>query len=882
LEYSFGTWVRRQRKALDLTQPELAQRVGCSVSAILKIEADERRPSRQVAELLAQHLQIQADQIDLFLKVARKEKVVDSLGEVSVPTQPLTELTSHIPSSPGPLIGREPELAEITRLIQDPHCRLLTLTGQGGIGKTHLAKHTASYFVASNKHPVVFVSLAPITGREQTVTAIADALGIVLYTASDRSQQLISYLYQRELLLILDNFEHLAGDPICVDLIDDILQGTRKVKILVTSRQRLKLQAEWVFEVQGLPMPQGDQIEELETSSAAELFIQRANQASVGFKPTMKDLFAIARICKLVEGLPLGIELAAAWVPILTCEEIAKEIQNSLDFLETSARGFPERHRSIRATIEHSWKLLTPEEKKVLRRLAIFRGGFTRHAAASVADATLANLGAFVSKSLIRRAESSRYDMHELIHQYALEQLQQDKSEYEQIQTKHSQYFANLLNERGPALKGAERPSVVSELISDLANLRQAWHWASGHQQAKDLSQSADTLFWLYESRSNCREGVPLYRQAVQGLQVLGKKLAASEKWAQQLALGQTLSYEGFFLFRQGQHPQGREVLKSALAILEKIPEKSSPEVKLALSNAIVFLGTVTSVMGDFEEGDLLLQRGLALKEKLDDRWGSAFCLRQIALSAYYRGDYTNAQQALQRSLEISQKIGNTWSIAASLSQLGLVAYYQRNYEQAEEYLSDALELSRSLEDRFSIATALAGLGQVKTAQGQDDDAQSLLQESIALFKEIGEQGSLAQALTHMGSAILKAGDKVTSRKYFLDALSIAREMQTLPVLLDALVGEAEIQALDGAIESAIEILMAVSQNPSSSLATKTRAEQLRSEHISRISTQRVKTIKAKISQESVDSLVTGILRAADTVLFVLLTIWGTTDLPIG
>ena len=851
--------------------------MGCSVSAILKIEADERRPSRQVAELLAKYLQIPADQTDLFLRVARKEKAADSLGEISVSPQPSRHLTSHIPSSLAPLIGRDTELAEITSLVQEPHCRLLTLTGQGGIGKTHLAKHVASFFADSNKYPVVFVSLAPIMGREQTVTAIADALGIVLYTASDRSKQLISYLHERELLLILDNFEHLAIEPSCVDLIDDILQGTHKIKLIITSRQPLKLQAEWVFEVQGLPLPQGDQPDELETSSAVALFIQRANQASVGFKPTKKDLLAIARICELVEGLPLGIELAATWVRTLICEEIAQEIQNSLDFLETSARGFPERHRSMRATVEHSWKLLTPEEQKVLRQLAIFRGGFTRHAAASVAGASLADLGGLVSKSLIRRAESGRYDMHELIHQYAFEQLQRDKAEYELIQTRHSQYFANLLNARGPALKGAERPTVVSELISDLANLRQAWHWASGHQQAKDLSQSADTLFWLYESRSNCREGVPMYRRAVQGLQVVPKKLAATEKWAQQLALGQALSYEGFFLFRQGQQPQGREALKSALSTLEKIPEKDSREVQMALSNAIVFLGTVTSVMGDFEEGNRLLQQGLTMKQKLEDSWGSAFCLRQIALSAYYRGDYASSARALHQSLEISQKIANTWSIAASLNQLGLVAYSKGDHDQAEQYLSQALQLSQELEDRFSIAAALDGLGQVKTAQGQSGDAQSLLKESIALWKEIGEQGSLAQTLTHIGAALLKAGDRVNARDYFLDALSMARKMQTLPVLLDALVGEAEIESLDGAVESAVEILNAVSQNPSSSLATKTRAEQLHSDLISKMPTQRVKTIKAKISQKSIDSLVKDILRATDVYLFVVLAIVGIT-----
>jgi predicted ATPase len=830
--------------------------VGCSVSAILKIEADERRPSRQVAELLAQHLEIPAGQTALFLKVARREKTADALGEIAISNHPIPETKSHIPTLSAPLIGRDIELAEITRLIQDPNCRLLTLTGQGGIGKTHLTKHTASFLVDSNQHSVVFVSLAPITGREQTVTAIADALGIVLYMASDRSQQLISYLQERELLLILDNFEHLTSDTSCVDLVDAILQGTHKIKIIVTSREPLKLQAEWVFEVQGLPVPKSDQPEELETSSAVALFIQRAKHSSVGFKPTQNDLTAIAQICGLVEGLPLGIELAAAWVRTLTCEEIAQEIQHSLNFLKTSGRGLPERHRSMRATIDHSWKLLTSDEQKVLRQLSIFRGGFSRQAAGAVANSSLSDLDSLVSKSLVRRTDSGRYDMHELIHQYALDQLQQDISEYEEIQIRHSRFFANLLDDRGSSLKGADRPIVVKELISDLANLRQAWCWASSHQQAQDLSQAADTLFWLYESRSNCREGVPLYRQAVQGLQLGGKKLTTSEKWEQQLALGQALTYEGFFLFRQGQQPQGRETLKSSLAILEKIPDKQSGDVQMALSNAIVFLGTVISVMGDFEEGDRLLQRGSNMKQKLDDPWGSAFCWRQIALSAYYRGEYTQSQEALQRSLEISQKIGNTWSIAASLSQMGLVAYYLGNYDQAQEYLSEALELSRELEDRFSIATALDGLGLVKTAQSQFDDAQSLLQESIALFKEIGEHGSLAQTLTHMGFATLKAGDEVTARKHFLEALSITREMQTLPVLLDALAGEAEIQALDGAFESALEILMAVIQNPSSSLATKTHAEQLRSDLLSRAS-------RAKISHKSVDTLVGEILSTA-------------------
>lgn len=210
------------------------------------------------------------------------------------------------------------------------------------------------------------------------------------------------------------------------------------------------------------------------------------------------------------------------------------------------------------------------------------------------------------------------------------------------------------------------------------------------------------------------------------------------------------------------------------------------------------------------------------------------------------------------------------------LSQMGVVAYYEGRYEKAEQYLSEALELSRTLEDRYSIATALDGLGLVKTAQGQFDDAQALFQESTSLFKEIGEHGSLAQALTHMGSALLKEGDQEVVRKYFVDALSIAREMQTLPVLLDALVGEAEIQTRQGAVESALEILTAVSQNPSSSLATKTRAEQLRLDLLSQMPTQRVKTLKAKVNHKTIDSLIIDILKDVNASLLIFLAVCAT------
>ena len=408
---SFGEWLRQRREALRLTRPELAECAGCSVSALRKIEADERRPSRQLAELLAGCLHIGPEEQPTFIDAARGARRVARLGRPARRPSPLPAATPppssgvadsappagpdwNLPAPATRLVGREAELAALAQLLDDPTCRLLSLVGPGGIGKTRLAIEAACDLWQRFADGVFFASLAGTSSSEFMVPAIAQAVALNFAGPADPRVQLANYLRNKQVLLLLDNLEHLLEG---VDLLVEMLEETPGVKLLVTSRERLELQAEWVFEVQGLPVPAEDEVERLEKYSAVQLFLQRTRQAQVAFELSTEDRAHVARICRLVEGMPLAIELAAAWVPVLSCAEIADEIARSIDFLTTTMRDVPERQRSIRAVFDHSWHLLSEEEQQVLRPMSIFRGGFTRQAAEAVAGAGLPLLSALLA-----------------------------------------------------------------------------------------------------------------------------------------------------------------------------------------------------------------------------------------------------------------------------------------------------------------------------------------------------------------------------------------------------------------------------------------------------------------------------------------------------
>ncbi len=523
---------------------------------------------------------------------------------------------TNLPAPLTPFIGRERELAELRRLIADPTCRCLTLVGPGGIGKTRLALQAASDDRGDFAQGAAWVQLAAIGSVEAIIPAIADALGFSFYGPTDPRLQLFNYLRDRQMLLVLDNVEQLFE---AAELFVDLQQHSSALKLLLTSREPLNVQGEWVFALEGLQMPEGDEVEAIQASAAGALFLQRARRARAGFTATSEDYPAVVRICQLVDGMPLGIELAATWVRTLACDEIAREIERGLDFLSVSTRDMPARHRSMRAVFDHSWKLLSEEEQGILLRLSVFRGGFRREAAEHVAGATLSVLSTLVTKSLVRRSGAGRDDLHELIRQFAAEHLAERPEEQTAALARHGRYYLTYFSQADGRLRSSRQRKALAELTAEMDNFRPAWDWAVTQGEFALIEQTTRLFAMLYDTRGWLQEGHDTLGRAVSALEMAHGQ--SPPDITHQVALGHLLAARSVLASRLGEYEPAQAMLERSLEILRPLDE---PRV---LVESITFLGTVMELSSNYGRALELYSQGLEIATAIGDRWFAALCL---------------------------------------------------------------------------------------------------------------------------------------------------------------------------------------------------------------------------------------------------------------
>lgn len=872
----FGEWIKQRRKALDLTQEELAERAGCSVFALRKIESGERRPSKQLAAILATALEISEEEQPTFIRVARGdlnlERLRNTMPDHSYPSisdflaqyqppetaPPHTSpepASHHLPLPPTPLLGRDTELAALERLFKDPQCRLLTLTGMGGIGKTRLAIEFASTQKDMFVDGVHYVPLASINSAESIIPAVAEALDFSFSGPADLNEQLINYMsvsMKQSALLVLDNLEHLiVQSSETVDLVSEFLQRLPQLKILTTSRERLNLQGEWMYELHGLPVPPVEFVDKLDEYSAAVLFMQRAQQIRTDFALSNSEKNDLVHICRLVEGVPLAIELAAAWVGMLTCGEIAREIESNIDFLSTSMRDVPERHRSLKATFDHSWKLLSDHERDVLSRLSVFRGGFDRNAAEKVAGATLPLLASLVSKSLVRRTEEGRYDLHEVIRQYASSHLDEDATRCLETCDRHSNFYLYLASEYESRLKSASQQSAVREMTLELDNIRTAWDWGIKRRKFEALGGAVRAFGWFHEVAGMLYDGIDQLGLLVQILNNKPREVQVDR------VLGTALAHQGLLYFRTGQFVHAKEHYDASITILRSVGDKA------ILADALVYNGIITHLNGDYPESRKLLEEGLECAQAVKDKWLSAYGIYNLGHIDSLMGEYQKGYEQMQEGMMTWREVGDPHSISLGLNFLVNTQIALGRYEEAIDSMRESIALCEQTKNRWGMGTAYRYLGLATLAEGQHAEAKGYFQKSLEIFGKYFEGWDIAQTLIYLGEATLMSGDLDEAEKICREALRVAKEAQSPPLMLEAIAGLALFNVRSGKHERAWELSQIVLDHPSGVHGARIHALQVKQDIKNQISSEQIQVFNAVTSNRSFDDIVNELLASS-------------------
>jgi len=794
---------------------------------------------------------------------------------------------ADLPAQTTPFLGRERELAELARLFAEPAVRLVTILGPGGMGKSRLAIEAAQRlaqgseeFAATLGTPrsqtaVVFVELAPLASSEFVLPAIAEAFSFKFYPGGDQKSQLLDYLRQRRALLVLDNFEHLLGAGM---LVSEILLAAPGMRALVTSRERLLQSGEHVLLLAGLAYPDAEGVAALDDYSGVKLFLEGARRVSPDFALSEDCGRAVARICRQVQGLPLGIVLAASWANVLSAREIAHEIEGNFEFLSAELHDVPVRQHSLRAVFEYSYARLSDEERAAFVRLAVFRGGFTRAAAEGVAGASVKTLAALINKSLITRApKGGRYHLHELLRQYAETRREYSPSDRERTADRHADYYVAFLHELGPRLRGNSAELAVAAIERELDNARAAWVRVLERDDLGRIRAALETFALFYALRSAFEEAEAAFAAAVTRLTAQSPERGSESG----RLLARALALKAQAVGNLWRNVEAISVAAEALALFD---EEHEP---LFFGHALL-VWAVASLWEGHVEGNLAAERAISLHRRAGDAWETARALLRYGRCQEWIGR-SKAEASIREALELQRGLpGGPIVSGAGLHDLGCViaerghfaegcllmrqglallesrgslfeqhlclmslATAERqcgDYEAAEQLARRSLALSREAFP-FAETWALVVLGDVLKELGRFDEAthcyraclvggealpravacvnlgdialergqpgaEALLAEGLAEFVRRRTRWGTVIAYQYLGHLACSEGRVEIAGRYFQRGLVDALAGDLLPLAISTLAGIARTKVLEGDLERAVELLCLVEHHP--------------------------------------------------------------------
>ncbi len=699
------------------------------------------------------------------------------------------ETPQNLPIQATRFVGRLNELAELERLLSDPALHHLTIVGPGGIGKTRLAlalghralESQGEYGAGPFPDGVFFIALASLNQIDQVIPEISRALNVPAessptsenwqrdaHSASRPLDLLISHLKSRRMLIILDNFEHLVEGA---GIISELHEKVPGLKTLATSREQLQIRQEQVFPISGLAFPDWETPENLMTYTSIELFLQSARRVRPGFELEPEDGVYLARISRLVEGMPLGLEIAASWVDTLSVQEIAEEIRNSLDFLEADFRDLPDRHRSMRAIFDSTWSRLVDQEKTAFARLSIFRAPFNRAAAEEIGRVQLRTLASLVSKSLLQlEGESGCYQIHEVLRQYGAEQLASNPEEAQGARRRHSAYFCREIENHLQVFMSGKTQIGITLIENDFSNIRAAWDWAVRAGEIESANRALIGLCMYYDWLWHINDGLAATRAALEMVSSSGRNPAAKE-----LSLRlqtRALAWQGYFnfYFRENQAAVMLEESRQAADALREMGAEAGLEFSLVQH----FTGLMHYLTGDPKKSIAFIETSLSISQEKQLHWMIYRNLMTLGNIAQYSGSLREAKIWYEKGLAESRAAGNKRGEINALNNLGWTARRMLDYDGAWQYYEKCLQLAIQHHEQWEASNAYESLGFQLIFFGKFKQSIPYFEQAIEASKHLGQPFRLLSSQVHIGVSKWMSGEFAAAEEDIQRAVKIA------------------------------------------------------------------------------------------------------------
>lgn len=741
---------------------------------------------------------------DLEIPEDLYQVVIRGLQDVFPPLRSLEQHAHNLPIQLTRLEDRIDDVKKVCDMLEDEAKRLVTLTGPGGVGKTRVALQVAADLIHRYKDGVFLIDLGTISDPNLVLPKLASTLELVGEGDGSLEAHIAAHLRDKEILLILDNFEHLRSESAKVGR---LLATCPQLKVLVTSRFRLVLKGEWVYEVHPLELPSNASAHNyanMARSPAVKLFVQGAKAKQSDFKLTHDNVQQVAAICGKLDGLPLAIELVVSQLRNTDVSHLLERLETSgrpLDLVDQGPIGVEKRQQTMRNAIAWSYNLLTPDEQAIFRRLSVFAGSFSLEAAAAVCNLNASDsepstetiLYSLVDNHLLRfesyRHSTSRFKQLETIRAFGKESLK-TAGERDVIEIRYAQYFLRSLEQSDPRYTGRDEDKYVAYVAEEYDNIMAILLWAQSRKEFELALKLASALGWYWQKSGNVLTGLDTIEKLLSLQAALGLP---------QEVRARAYDSAGTLAWSEGNYTRAKELLDQSLDLYQRAGNI------IGTASVYLHLGNVERDRSNNDEALSHYQKSLDYWNQLDQPWGIAIISNNIGALACAQGRLGEAEEYFKTSLELLNKLGHKRGAAAALTNLALVATHRGNYFEAQTLCRQSLQLSEEIRDMLGMANTLDTLGELARETKTFDLANDYLMQALELRRQLKEKRRLPFTLMHLGELAITEGEYAKAEMYFEDALQIFRDGQARAGIASSLSKLGEVALRQGYFASAVD-----------------------------------------------------------------------------